>query len=304
MDAFARPHNPGDIRTTCTTRFGAQHSLTNEGVYRLVTSTFIPYGGLIFACFQTIRMFDLPERGQEFQSPPVPQQQQVFPQLDWQPISDTPMESGPSTASSSKSEVFAQHQQSAYMTPQVPHIPPPTPNPLIYPTPPRQQPNSSPSYPAPSSGQIQPEWSAERGGPGPSHRPQSFYPFPPPQHPTAASSSAYQIPDQITNARSYPSYPPPHSGPIAMTPSPNQQYPHQIPTPRSIPPPHEYQGIPSDMTSQIPESKKRTSTPPPAPTTRPLIRPPGDVERCVACGTRESPEWRRSESGIKDLCNA
>lgn len=37
---------------------------------------------------------------------------------------------------------------------------------------------------------------------------------------------------------------------------------------------------------------------------RPLVRPPGDVEKCRGCGTRESPEWRKGENGVKDLCNA
>lgn len=37
---------------------------------------------------------------------------------------------------------------------------------------------------------------------------------------------------------------------------------------------------------------------------RPLVKPPGGVTCCRACGTTESPEWRKSESGIKDLCNA
>ena len=37
---------------------------------------------------------------------------------------------------------------------------------------------------------------------------------------------------------------------------------------------------------------------------RPMVKPPGEIERCGMCGTKESPEWRRNENGIKDLCNA
>lgn len=33
-------------------------------------------------------------------------------------------------------------------------------------------------------------------------------------------------------------------------------------------------------------------------------RPPKGVTECASCGLKESPEWRKGESGLKDLCNA
>jgi len=34
------------------------------------------------------------------------------------------------------------------------------------------------------------------------------------------------------------------------------------------------------------------------------IPPPKGVEKCVTCGKQESPEWRKSERGVKEMCNA
>jgi hypothetical protein len=38
--------------------------------------------------------------------------------------------------------------------------------------------------------------------------------------------------------------------------------------------------------------------------TRSNGNPPIGVTECVSCGTTTSPEWRRGESGKKDMCNA
>lgn len=92
-------------------------------------------------------------------------------------------------------------------------------------------------------------------------------------------------------------------------------YPTPAPTMSSITPSsggshHHYSGGPvmaphprDDLTSPtgpaaVPSSSEKTSS------SRPLVKPPGGVSCCRACGTTESPEWRKSESGIKDLCNA
>ncbi|KAG7528115.1 hypothetical protein FFLO_06407 [Filobasidium floriforme] len=37
---------------------------------------------------------------------------------------------------------------------------------------------------------------------------------------------------------------------------------------------------------------------------RPAVPPPDGIECCIQCATKESPEWRKSENGIKNLCNA
>lgn len=40
-------------RTSCTQRYQGSHVLHNEGLHRIVESIMIPYGKIIFACFQT-----------------------------------------------------------------------------------------------------------------------------------------------------------------------------------------------------------------------------------------------------------
>ena len=37
---------------------------------------------------------------------------------------------------------------------------------------------------------------------------------------------------------------------------------------------------------------------------RQFVPPPQGVDRCVDCGRTESPEWRKSERGLKEMCNA
>lgn len=168
MDPAQLPPSGEELRTNCTTRFGAKHSITTEGVYRHVESVFIPYGALIFCCFQTTKQVELSRTAPEQYLPPVP---------DWQQV---------------------------------------------------------------------PDWQA---------RP--FDPFAPP--------------------------PPVHGmydrSPVNQQISPGARY-------------DQYEEEQDDGNEQSGSM------------TRPLVHPPGDVECCRICGTRESPEWRRSEGGIKDLCNA
>jgi hypothetical protein len=61
---------------------------------------------------------------------------------------------------------------------------------------------------------------------------------------------------------------------------------------------------PSESISSPPSAAIVAAAAAAAASSRPLVPPPGEVECCVLCGTTESPEWRRNESGIKDLCNA
>ncbi|KAK4688302.1 hypothetical protein P7C73_g1812, partial [Tremellales sp. Uapishka_1] len=196
MDPSQLASGPGEPRTSCTTRFGARHSITSEHVYRQVTSVFIPYGSLIFACFQTTRLYEIP--------PPSPDMfNLVTPQQNWQ----------------------QQDYKNANRQPK------------------RPREEYELSYaPEPASAYV----------PEPAYVPETAY-----------------IPDPASTFV-------PELSPLYPTPSPG--------TARSQKSPTESVGLNNGS--------------------RPLVRPPGDVECCKACGTRESPEWRKSEEGVKDLCNA
>lgn len=189
MDPSQLATRPEEMRTNCTTRFGAQHIMTSQGNYRHVTSVFIPYGSLIFACFQTTKQVEISTRSPGGFALMTPQQEWAVP-----PVSDW-SRSNPSMKRGR--EEYEYDERLSY---------------------------------------------SMQSGPRP---PQSQ---PVPNHPT---------------------YP---------TPSPSTAYPLD---------PYSDVKSPSDGAG-----------------TRPLVRPPGDIERCRLCGLNESPEWRRSETGAKDLCNA
>ncbi|TXT10206.1 uncharacterized protein COLE_04140 [Cutaneotrichosporon oleaginosum] len=200
MDPSALAAKPGEVRTNCTTRFGAEHSIRTEGVYRHVTSVFIPYDQVIFACFQTTQLYELPT-GHEW--PPKPQ---------------------------APAQVPAQAQSQ-----------------------PHPQPQAAPNGP---------DWRSdyERG---------YGTPAPPP---APASAPAAPAPISAPAAPAAPASAPPFArGGYAP-----------------------YEGYRAPVENHAPRGGS----------TRPLVRPPGDVEKCRGCGTRESPEWRKGENGVKDLCNA
>lgn len=186
MDPNQLGAGPGEMRTSCTTRFGAKHSITSEGTYRHVTSVFIPYGSLIFSCFQTTKQVELSPRSPVNYSPMTPRQEWTVP-----PVSDW------------------------------------------------QRPNQS--------------MKRER--------------------------EDYEFDERIP-------YPQPTSSLPPLMPEPG----YQPPSPSATYPPDSY-----GETSKSPSAGAGS---------RPFVRPPGDVACCRMCGLRESPEWRRSETGIKDLCNA
>lgn len=203
MDPNALAAKPGEVRTNCTTRFGAEHSIRTEGVYRHVTSVFIPYDQIIFACFQTTKLYELPSSSAGREPWTAPQQQATLQQQQQQP-------------------------------------PPPIVN-----GPPPQEWRQPGEY--------------ERG-------------FPPP--------AGHYDPA--------PDYPPAHYAAPAHQPYDAAYHPQRLAEP-----------VHHNHTPPPPQTPMRGGG-----STRPLVRPPGDVDKCRGCGTRESPEWRKGENGVKDLCNA
>jgi hypothetical protein len=223
MDPSGLTHSPGEIRTNCTTRFGAKHTITNEGCFRYISSVFIPYGSLIFACFQTTRTLEL--------SLPTPA---PIPMASVLPPYSTPMPSIQNSSPTAYGDV-----QSYLATPQTDQ----------------------------TDWDISPqEW----------HRSGTEMPKRPREEDYYETRAVYAKVDSS-------------QGPI----------PHDPRVPFTMPVP-----VPTSLPSLPMTNPPRASRSPPTTGSRPLVRPPGDVSCCKACGTEVSPEWRKSEGGVKDLCNA
>ncbi|RXK35270.1 hypothetical protein M231_07468 [Tremella mesenterica] len=199
-----------EMRTNCTTRFGAKHSVTTEGQVRHVQSVFVPYGSLIFACFQTTLVS--PSPGQSF-IVPTHQPWMTPSSVNW-------------------SEPRAQYED-------------------VFHTPPHTHHSHS-------------------------HYPHSTYSIPFTPHPDHLGESS-----DTYHSLAHP-YTPPMGKPYDRISSRSVSRGLSMEKPRQ---PMSHSGGGSQAS-------------------RPMIRPPAGVERCAFCGTLESPEWRRNESGIKDLCNA
>lgn len=408
MDPSVLPHTPGEVRTTCSTRFGAKHSMTSEGVYRLVESVFVPYGDIVFACFQTTKVFELSPRSgtglgehahglHQHQSGVGMGMGQQYEQAQKGQMAPAGMGMRPGTGTGvglardrSRTPTIIttpgyRPSESPLRTPkgQGMYPPPLTSAPLL--TGHSSSSNASPSHLSSTydeqprirhdGAHVDPYGQAvgdRREGEDPEHPryPHSTYstdnthPYaapPPPLHPASKAQADRTLQPPLTGAphpladapngeaftRSYPllSLPPPNgmavsalsSGPIS---DPHHQPRHPLPVPLVLQPPHPQANGHShshSLSHPPPPHLLLPMHPPPmddspphhgysgsahgighsgahahghghgpghGASTRPLIRPPDGIECCVMCGTRESPEWRRNESGIKDLCNA
>ncbi|OCF44025.1 hypothetical protein I317_02133 [Kwoniella heveanensis CBS 569] len=349
MDPSQLTSGPDELRTNCTTRYGAQHSITTEGVYRHVTSVFIPYGSLTFACFQTSRMYDLPS-AQSVTSNTVPQNNSdgygsvASPGLrsDWTATS-SPV---PASAVPPSSATSGTHQPTP--SPHSSHTYPPNPGWTAAHTDTGRgvdgewESTASPSYSVYGNGR-------DAGYP-PSFASSSTVPY----HEHSHHSSHL-------HAHSH-SHPHPHQPSHSHHSHTHQHSRHHVHSHVHGHPPHSHshghhddpfhpQPLPMSvgMSSQLSDSMSNGHGHGQGQSTngnghtghlshdpqmsshliggmsmhpngvsggsggggggggvssRPLVRPPGNVECCVMCGIRESPEWRRNESGIKDLCNA
>lgn len=103
--------------------------------------------------------------------------------------------------------------------------------------------------------------------------------------------------------RAHAAYPPP-------PPSEYFRMPHPPPQPyQPMPPPYPenrrapwMQNAPQDPSPLNPSPKRNAEAGPSS--SRPMLQPPPGVDGCIWCHTRSSPEWRRSDSGVKNMCNA
>lgn len=356
------PLGPGETRTTCSTRFGAKHSITSEGLYRHVESVFIPYGTLIFACFQTTKLFELATPRLSEPAPPVgstahkaayQQAAESLPHKGGQapgyPVAsaeysrDSYGQMPASAHRASEYEISSARYERAY-PPLLAETDYPSrlAQPILDPCGLDRQHGMSPSVPqghyAVAPGHLPgypdqpyslpPQVSPHIGSHG--YRP-TEYPAPPSALPGPPyASSEYPLPLLPPGASGSNPYPTPHpsrdSHPTDMYDPTDQRTPSDYSPPyhgsgshhgsqRSAHMRHDsHHGSPSGSGgagAEYPSDRALGSQSailgrPPVleRTLRPLVRPPGNVECCRICGTTESPEWRRSEAGIKDLCNA
>ncbi|WWC63411.1 uncharacterized protein I303_106012 [Kwoniella dejecticola CBS 10117] len=269
MDPSQLNAGPGELRTNCTTRYGAQHSITTEGVYRHVTSVFIPYGNLIFACFQTTRMYELPAARNNGTSSASTYHE-----------NDGHLDGEPSLGNDWNSSLSSIGSNAGALAHAQPVQPFPTSQPTIQTT--AAWAHSDPLALPPRQDT---QWDS-----GP--------------------STGYQTSIPSTSHSSY--ITPPHpAAPYNQTQFHAHHHSHytnhlqsSIPLSASMNSGHLSNGhSPPSMSNGHPMSNGGGGSNGSS-SSRPLVRPPGNVVCCVMCGIRESPEWRRNESGIKDLCNA
>ena len=276
-----RQSTKGEIRTSCTTRFGAKHSITTEGVYRHVTSVFIPYGNLIFCCFQTTKQVEIQPR-----SPinvPIPQSQMQGS------YSGGVVNAGNGNELGSGGGGVGSYGMMG------------------------QQPDWSVGLGnGGASSWPRPDWGLGRTTQNaldhwPSSSSQRFNQQQQQQHRQSLDQSLNNIPLQPeplspfgNHPSSYPSQTSSHD--ISRTyPTPSSSAPYSDACPSD---PYPSDPYPSELSPLTQQPSVSATTEPTSAVTRPLVPPPGNITRCRLCGLRQSPEWRRSESGVKDLCNA
>ncbi|WVQ95069.1 hypothetical protein IAU59_002161 [Kwoniella sp. CBS 9459] len=323
MDPSQLNAGPDELRTNCTTRYGAQHSITTEGVYRHVTSVFIPYGSLTFACFQTSRMYDLPSASSSssstaaspgirsdwtstsspvpasalpptsatslgtHQPTPSPQSTHTYPSSGW-PLTHTEPRRADHEWESTLSPSYAVHGDGRD---------------LKYPPPSGSASSSTTPYPDHSNHSSHLHLHSPHSHPHSHVHPHSHHhhhvhshthahthshahghhddPLHPQAQPMSVGMSA-QLSDGMSNGHSY-------------SIDGNSNNGHMS---------HEGSHMIGGMNMHHNSGSSGGGGGGGGASSRPLVRPPGNVECCVMCGIRESPEWRRNESGIKDLCNA
>lgn len=327
-------HLVNESRTNCTTRYGAKHSINSEGLYRHIVSVFIPYGNIIFACFQTVKQVELVQRVSiGVQPSPYPPPAQEWPSSDATDLAAETRDSDPDYGI-----VTPRNQDWEYSAPMEGSWSGEHAKSDDY----AQLPvhSAGPSYDI-HGHQSQPHLSAPHTHHG-SHPHQQTHS----EHYRNASapqltSNHHQIshPGHLTHSSSLPlsqsdpangfqrfemnSFPAasrsPYDHNVSIPPPGSDQYPREPGYPHTgtyaleddSPPSATYAKPHTRVLSEDGGGEEHgganahsASGNGGGSSSRPMIRPPGDIERCRICGTTESPEWRRSEAGIKDLCNA
>lgn len=316
MDPSQLKAGPGELRTNCTTRYGAHHLVTTEGLHRTVASVFIPYGRLIFACFQTIKAYELPRNQNSYATQANDWRkghthQSVGDKMD--PAATEHSSNAPNRHTEAQNQLqhaLAQrHSQSEAAQPQHSAIDWSTDSSLLRT---RQGSgnddwDSSVAYELGNLGMAVHEPGSQAVSNMSQHQ----------EHQADGSHAASSGATYSTNAPSSSFYSPSEYGnPLYSAVSSQTQSSTSVSSAAQMASIQSSSST-SSATGQRPihsQSLKgsiaravQSGAPPQSSgksSTRPLVRPPGDVEACVMCGTKESPEWRKNTNGVKDLCNA
>lgn len=137
-----------------------------------------------------------------------------------------------------------------------------------------------------------------------SHGPVDIRQYDPPSHYPPTSSEYFRMPPLPLPPHLQPQYPPMPPMPTHAPPYGQEQFQHPHPNPApytSTAPWQKTAGIASGNITGVGNVPKKPEA---GPSSRPMLQPPPGVDGCIWCHTRASPEWRRSDSGIKNMCNA
>ncbi|OWZ37758.1 hypothetical protein C356_04532 [Cryptococcus neoformans c45] len=316
MDPSQLKAGPGELRTNCTTRYGAHHLVTTEGLHRTVASVFIPYGKLIFACFQTIKAYELPRNQNNYVTQANGWRKghthQSGGKMDPAATEHSSNAANRHTeAQNQLQHALAQnHSQSEASQSQHSAIDWSTDSSLL---PTRQGGgngdwDNSAAYELASLGMVMHEPGSQTVSTMSQHQ----------QHQADGSHAASSGTMYSTNVPSSSFYSSSEYGNPLYSAIPSQTQSSTSISSAAQMASTQSSSSTSSATGQRPvhsQSLKGSiaravqsgGAPPQSSgksSTRPLVRPPGDVEACVMCGTKESPEWRKNTNGVKDLCNA
>ncbi|KAJ9117596.1 hypothetical protein QFC22_004446 [Naganishia vaughanmartiniae] len=281
-------------KTSCTSRFQGGHLMTNEGLWRKIESIFIPYGNITFASYQTTQALPL-NAASDLNVPTallptdvqvgVDPNQQYYDVLDPSNATWQPQVPGQVGHLDGHVQSYPPEWEQDVQNPA--NLPPLTGNSMQF----YQHNGYQHDYPQ-VPGQTFPLHSLTQAADMQYHGTSSI-----PWNDTTASQTSQRGTKRKQNDTS-------NSDKFIV--------PYQSATDRMSIAPRMVSGsdLPEGTTSVPAGRGRKITTVKKGEDGQTIVKvtvavpPPEGVECCVQCGNRESPEWRKSESGVKNLCNA
>ncbi|KAJ9119461.1 hypothetical protein QFC24_005694 [Naganishia onofrii] len=281
-------------KTSCTSRFQGGHLMTNEGLWRKIESIFIPYGNITFASYQTTQALPL-NAASDLNVPtallPADVQggmdpnQQYYDVLDPSNAAWQPQVPGQVAHLDGQVQSYPPEWEQDVHNPA--NLPPLTGNSMQF----YQQNGYQHEYPQ-VTGQTFPLHSLTQAADMQYHGASSV-PWTDPTAPQTSQRGTKRKQNDSSNPDKY--IVPYQSATERMSVAPRMVSGSDLPEGTT--------SVPAGRGRKITTVKKGEDGQTIVKVTV-AVPPPEGVECCVQCGTRESPEWRKSESGVKNLCNA